>query len=285
MSWRRVASVARRPPKLNNSRSGSGQSLESHPKCASIRCAFSSVFQTSLGDRESSVDMRDELTRYRSDRLRENEELSAIASLLLRIKGSDLASLANAILADREQLETTRRYAYRHVNGFSKVTLLKTNSLCLRVHLWNEISAPAENIHSHKWVFASRVMAGKIAESRYTIADPRAALSATEFAYSKAPEALTGSLLAVRDVPLLDAGRIEHQESTLYTAGTADIHRVHAQEASEPLASLVLTGRSRRRVSKVYAEIGAVPIADRNDANLDQGDTVDLLRHIKDIAS
>lgn len=53
--------------------------------------------------------------------------------------------------------------AYRHPNGFLKIVLLADPQFQLRLHVWRPTPgcpAPAENVHSHRWDFASAVLAG-----------------------------------------------------------------------------------------------------------------------------
>lgn len=53
--------------------------------------------------------------------------------------------------------------AYRHPNGFLKVVLLADREFQLRLHVWRpdpESPAPTENVHGHRWDFASVILVG-----------------------------------------------------------------------------------------------------------------------------
>lgn len=58
--------------------------------------------------------------------------------------------------------------AYRHPNGFTKIRLaaLTDNGWAIRLHVWGKKSAD-ENIHSHRWNFASRILIGSLIEETY----------------------------------------------------------------------------------------------------------------------
>ncbi|CCH28495.1 hypothetical protein ABZ816_29355 [Actinosynnema sp. NPDC047251] len=54
-------------------------------------------------------------------------------------------------------------HAYRHPNGFLKIVLLAGEEFRLRLHVWRPApgSAPtAENVHDHRWDFASAILVG-----------------------------------------------------------------------------------------------------------------------------
>lgn len=53
--------------------------------------------------------------------------------------------------------------AYRHPNGFLKIVLVADPEFQLRLHVWRptpEYPPPTENVHNHRWDFASAVLAG-----------------------------------------------------------------------------------------------------------------------------
>lgn len=59
---------------------------------------------------------------------------------------------------------------YRHPNGFTKIRLaaLSDYGWAIRLHVWAEQSAD-DNIHSHRWKFASRILSGNLIEETYDI--------------------------------------------------------------------------------------------------------------------
>jgi hypothetical protein len=63
-----------------------------------------------------------------------------------------------------------RPVAYRHPNGFTKIRLasLEDCSWAIRLHIWAE-QASDYDIHSHRWNFASRVLAGSLTEETYAL--------------------------------------------------------------------------------------------------------------------
>jgi hypothetical protein len=60
--------------------------------------------------------------------------------------------------------------AYRHPNGFTKIRLasLYDYGWAVRLHVWAE-QASDYDIHSHRWNFASRILAGSLTEETYAL--------------------------------------------------------------------------------------------------------------------
>jgi hypothetical protein len=182
---------------------------------------------------------------------------------------------------DDERLARTAAFAYRHTNGFRKITLFKGEACCLRVHIWDDGSSRAENIHNHRWGFASRVLVGTVSESRFELAAH--GKRADEFGYVRAPGANFGSLERVREVELAQSGELVHEESALYSMTTQEIHRVN-DGYSGPLITLVLTGSGREPRSLVYSEPKSRPVDDRADNTLSVEATRRALRELSVLA-
>ena len=73
-----------------------------------------------------------------------------------------LLPLLQALLADADSLQTVATRSYVHGNGFVKVVLLDEHGYKLRLHIWFAGSACEENIHDHRWSFASHVLVGTL---------------------------------------------------------------------------------------------------------------------------
>lgn len=226
----------------------------------------------------------DDLNSFSAVGLNETDEIAALTSLLDCVRATDLSALADRVLNNKATFESTRRFAYRHVNGFSKITLVKTDSLCLRVHVWDSVEVAAENIHSHKWAFASRVVVGSIGELRFSIPNDMSP-TAMEFSYVPRLDSLPGELVSQREVHLERSENLTHEESSIYSVSTTEIHQVRVRQVQGDLISLVLTGNSRTKNAKVYAQLGAVPVSDRVDAALSGQDVEQTLLKIRALSS
>lgn len=205
------------------------------------------------------------------------EETAELRRIVATATVSDILSIARELEEDREKLARTASFAYRHTNGFRKVTLFKSDACCLRVHIWEHGSSRAENIHNHRWGFASRVLAGTVSESRFELAGP--GKRADEFGYVRAPGANSGLLERVREVELSQSGDLVHGESSLYSMTTQEIHRIN-DDYADGLITLVLTGSRREPRSLVYSAVDTRPIDDRADNTLSVEETRRALREL-----
>lgn len=79
-----------------------------------------------------------------------------------------LLPLFDRIHQDEASLSRAAERSYAHQNGFAKIVLATGNGFKLRLHVWSPdgsgvSSAPAqENIHDHRWNFASAGLCGAI---------------------------------------------------------------------------------------------------------------------------
>lgn len=103
-----------------------------------------------------------------------NSTSSATSVATLRWRVAQLARrevllpLFDRIHQDESRLSRAAERSYAHQNGFAKIVLATGNGFKLRLHVWSPdgsgvSSAPAqENIHDHRWNFASAGLCGAI---------------------------------------------------------------------------------------------------------------------------
>src|SRR5580692_3858865 len=81
-----------------------------------------------------------------------------------------LAALLELIRRDRSSLAELASCSYRHRNGFDKIVLGSAGSrgMKLVLHVWPLSDLPYhDHIHSHRWDFASVVLAGTLQLDMY----------------------------------------------------------------------------------------------------------------------
>jgi len=80
-------------------------------------------------------------------------------------KKDKLTSLLSSIGNDDYLLRSVLKKSYKHHNGFHKIVLFGTDVFKLRLHLFRpivEMPLAMENIHNHRWNFASNIITGKL---------------------------------------------------------------------------------------------------------------------------
>ncbi|OXM49460.1 hypothetical protein [Amycolatopsis alba] len=68
------------------------------------------------------------------------------------------------ILRNEESVRDAAKRSYWHPNGFAKMVLHASADFRIRLHVWPEAAEPSRgesNPHSHRWEFASTVIAGE----------------------------------------------------------------------------------------------------------------------------
>lgn len=73
---------------------------------------------------------------------------------------SRLSQLLDLVL--NENLDKTLTKSFIHPSGFDKLVLLSGKNFALRVHNFHpvEVQRPSENVHNHRWEFASSIVHG-----------------------------------------------------------------------------------------------------------------------------
>lgn len=107
-----------------------------------------------------------------SDRCFAEKDITTAISSIVTLRRSDgLVAIAERLpeylrLAVRQPywLERCQDQSYRHVNGFDKIILIALpDDVRLRLHLWHDDRiGVTDDIHNHRWDFASFTLAGKL---------------------------------------------------------------------------------------------------------------------------
>lgn len=98
--------------------------------------------------------------------LRGDVALPAARVTLEDFGASSLRPALGELLDDPSALALTARRSYRHANGFVKVVLHASDDLKLRLHIAE--GTAEENVHDHRWAFASTVLTGRLENDIFT---------------------------------------------------------------------------------------------------------------------
>lgn len=80
-------------------------------------------------------------------------------------------TLLCSLLADEDALEQVARRSFLHRNGFIKLRLNSSPEFVLRLHVWTGDATiqPEENVHDHRWSFASHMVCGHFRVKTYAM--------------------------------------------------------------------------------------------------------------------
>jgi hypothetical protein len=161
---------------------------------------------------------------------------------------------------DRAAVQDVVRRSYWHPNGFAKIVLCTSDDpeFRIRLHVWPRSAGERlgeSNPHSHRWDFASTVLAGDgLITSQFAESEDSGG-SYDRYRYgtdpgNKAGLAVDGRVrLTEHEMPVIARGR-------LYTCDTSVIHTVRPA-GSRLTATLVVQGPQKSMSTVVYREPGA----------------------------
>lgn len=95
---------------------------------------------------------------------------------------SQVVALLNEVLHNPELLNQIATCSYHRGNGFLKVVLAAQQSWKLRLHAWFPNTPCEENIHNHRWSFASTVLCGSLFSETF-VDDPAGKIAGKEYLY------------------------------------------------------------------------------------------------------
>jgi len=87
------------------------------------------------------------------------------------------------ILRNNTKLEDVAKRSYLHGNGFYKIILEDNDVYRLRLHIWLPTSLAEENIHDHRWHFASTILSGTMESEVWEDAVPGGGELLDEYLY------------------------------------------------------------------------------------------------------
>lgn len=142
-----------------------------------------------------------------------------------------------------------------HANGFAKLVLHRTDGYALRLHVWPNDGRPQtgdSEPHSHRWDFASAVLAGGL-----TIVE-----------YAEDPAGMHFRKCSYDGHRVVEEGPVRLKQATVYpvlpglryTTERSVIHKVHPVPG-ELVATLLVQGPHRSDTTAVYRLDDGVPPA------------------------
>jgi hypothetical protein len=164
-------------------------------------------------------------------------------------------ALLRSVLRDERWLSGVQRNSYRHPNGFDKMVLLSDQRFQVRLHMWKTPHSPEdgiENVHNHRWDFASIMLLGGYRYQEFVLADDEGgSFHAYSYGYSRGSPTYSLTSLGLRSLACsLDA---HLGTGASYALGTGVFHRVMG-DPGRTTATLVLQGARRATSVLVFAE-------------------------------
>lgn len=204
-----------------------------------------------LVDRDRPRSARDSLATAAARAARPREFLDQLQQQFL------VPGLLQAVATDQGWLDWVSRQSYRHPNGFDKLVLWQdpaTSPLKLVLHWWAPGAAGPDDddIHNHRWDFASLVLAGELRSDLYTESRSGQRYPAWEYSSPEGGEEFL--VRAAGEVSVECAASITMAAGSAYLWGKDLLHR--AWGVGRPFtATLIVQGAPTRRQTMVLGRI------------------------------
>ncbi|AKC32633.1 hypothetical protein BMSBPS_p0030 (plasmid) [Candidatus Pantoea carbekii] len=172
-----------------------------------------------------------------------------------------LPKIIKEILIDENYLKEISSNSYRHVNHFSKISLINDfhqDHCRLTLHIWkppfteNEVSQ--ELIHDHRFSFSSHVLCGKQIHEIFTESSKKSITKIKLQKYKYLPSKTSNIhncffekyvYLDKIDEKIVNCGHIYNMKNEL-------IHRIVFPNNNEPIISFMVRGPRKRNFSHTY---------------------------------
>lgn len=178
-----------------------------------------------------------------------------VLPLLVQILGHPvlLSAMLKRISSDARWLEKVQRASYYHRNGFDKIVLVESDSFKLRLHHFRPQpeTLPAENIHDHRWPFASAIVSGKLRMRMYE-ATHWGKLPVHEYRYHSNKVNGRYNCESMGSTGLTQVDEKVYEAGTHYFMHTTTLHRI-VHMPGEEAVTLILTGKPERADCRLYA--------------------------------
>lgn len=172
------------------------------------------------------------------------------------IKGT--IKLINEILLDNNVLEQIANRSYVHGNGFYKIILEENQTYRLRLHIWFPTTYAEENIHDHRWHFASTILSGHLESETWEDAIPGGGEELDEYIYfgkTKIKDAY---------VQLIGKSKISLKKRTYYKKGDAyylmsnEMHRI-VYKGNTEVSTLMCHAKEARAWARTLTQRSILP--------------------------
>lgn len=188
--------------------------------------------------------------------LTESGPASHVLPLALKILGQPLvlSALLARIAHEPAWLQKVQRASYYHRNGFDKLVLAEGENFKLRLHHFGADNTllPAENIHDHRWPFASAIITGNL---HMKIFEPShfAGQDVFEYRYNSNRGQNITRADSIGACKLKTVDYIIYEAGTQYFMPTTALHQIVYYPGNQAL-TLMLTGKAERVTCRLFAK-------------------------------
>lgn len=171
--------------------------------------------------------------------------------LASHFSNTQMIELLEAILKDTSSLKQICQRSYQHGNGFLKVVLLD-RGYKLRLHIWFAGQSCEENIHDHRWSFASHILTGTLRSEiwRDVSAADAHSLSTEEFQYHAANARHPAHKIKQADCLLQRESELAYHAGQSYVMPEQKLHRI-INPGDQLVATIMCTAPTKQGTTRL----------------------------------
>lgn len=150
--------------------------------------------------------------------------------------------------------EKVKKESYYHENGFHKIVLLSGTRFKLRLHQFGACEKiPMENIHDHRWPFASSILAGCLEMDLFQTGKPTAESEMLfHFIYNSDKQTGCYSTTLQGQINMAKTETRFYEQGDTYLMLPQELHRIKNKKGEESI-TLILTGKPKSKLCNLYA--------------------------------
>jgi hypothetical protein len=181
---------------------------------------------------------------------------SRVLPLALQLLGKPLvlSALLARIAHQPRWLQKVQDASYYHRNGFDKLVLVQGDNFKLRLHHFRPVDKllPSENIHDHRWPFASAIISGQLHMKLFK-ANATNGVPVHQYRYNSQRGANIHRVEPIGPCRLATTDYLIYEAGSQYFMPTTALHQIVYQPGIEAL-TLVLTGKAERTTCRLFAK-------------------------------
>ncbi|OJW34624.1 MAG: hypothetical protein BGO54_07795 [Sphingobacteriales bacterium 46-32] len=169
-------------------------------------------------------------------------------------KKENFGPLLSCISNDEVLIDNVIKNSYRHDNGFHKIVLLSSHYFKLRLHLFQpipEIPLPMENIHNHRWNFASKIISGSLKMELFR-EDDSGGVEVNNYTYLSKNGSDQYAVEYNGKINLERLSLIRYDSGCTYFMKSKELHRI-INPNNESTCTLMITGSPLSEKCKLYS--------------------------------
>lgn len=209
------------------------------------------AFSSTAAVRPSGLDALAQSLALPSGRDGEHLDLATARLAAFGLRG--VRASLRSLLSDPAALSVVASRSYRHGNGFLKIVLHRSRALSLRLHIQD--GSAEENVHDHRWTFASTVLTGALEHDLFHDVAPGRGLRFDEWRYVRDAHSAQKHALGPAWVERHSRHFVSAGQS--YWLRASHLHRI--RWSSPGTSTLVATWAAERADNRLLSSTEVVP--------------------------